>query len=54
MAVSPAATYTPDSTSSKEQTSDIITFAQLEEGNLISETRDNAESSEESDDDSIM
>ena len=29
-------------------------FAQFEEGNLLSETRKNAESGDESDDDSIM
>ena len=37
-------TYTPYATSSKEQTGDVITFAQFEEGNILTETRNNAES----------
>ena len=49
-----AVTYTPHATSSREQTGDIITFAQFEEGVLLSETRDGAEISDKSDDDSIM
>ena len=36
--------YTPDAASLKEQTSDIITFTQFEEGGLLSETLDNTES----------
>ena len=32
MAMRPAVTYTPYATSSKEQTGDVITFAQFEEG----------------------
>ena len=39
MAMRPAVTYTPYATSFKEQTGDVITFAQFEEGNLLSETR---------------
>ena len=39
MAMRPAVTYTPYATSSKEQTGDVITFTQFEEGNLLSETR---------------
>ena len=35
MAMRPAVTYTPYATSSKEQTGDVITFAQFEEGNLL-------------------
>ena len=35
MAMSPAVTYTPYATSSKEQTGDVITFAQFEEGDLV-------------------
>ena len=35
MAMRPSVTYTPYATSSKEQTSDVITFAQFEEGNLM-------------------
>ena len=37
-------TYTPYATSSKEQTGDVITFAQFEEENLLSETRNDTES----------
>ena len=47
-------TYTPYATSSKEQTGDVITFAQFEEGNLLTETRDDTESGDESDSKSIM
>ena len=47
-------TYTPHDTSSKEQTGDVITFAQFEEGNLISETRSDTESDDEYDSESIM
>ena len=54
MAMRPAVTYTPYATSSKEQTGDVITFAQLEEGGLLSETRNDTESSDESDSESIM
>ena len=49
MAMRPAVTYTPYATSSKEQTGDIITFAQSEEGNLLSETCNDTESGDESD-----
>ena len=34
MVMRPEVTYTPYATSSKEQTGDIITFAQFEEGNI--------------------
>ena len=44
MAMRPAVTYTPYATSSKEQTGDVITFARFEEGNLLTETRNDAES----------
>ena len=37
-----AVTYTPYATSSKEQTGDVIRFAQFEEGNILTETRDDA------------
>ena len=47
-------TYKPYATSSKEQTGDIIMLKQFEEENLLSETREDADSSEKSDDDSIM
>ena len=35
MAMRPAVTYTPYATSSKEQTGNVITFTQFEEGNLL-------------------
>ena len=49
-----AVAYTPYDKYSKEQTGDITTFAHFEEGDLLSETHDDAESSNESDDNSIM
>ena len=61
MTMSPDVSYTPYATSSREQTGDIITFAQFEEGGLLSEaqnlsceTCDNTESGNESDDNSTM
>ena len=42
MAVSPEVTYTLYATSSKEQTGVVITFAQFEEGNILTETRNDA------------
>ena len=50
----PAVTYTPYATSSKEQSGDIITFAHFEEGNLLCETRNNTDSDDASDSESIM
>ena len=50
----PAGTYTPYATSSKEQTDNVITFAQFEEGDILSETRNDAESCDKSDNESIM
>ena len=50
----PAVTYTPYATSYEEKTGDVITFKQVEEGNLISETRNDTENSDESDSKSIM
>ena len=47
-------TYTPYATSSKEQTGDVITLIQFEEGNLITETRNNTEIGDESDSKPIM
>ena len=38
-----AVTYTPYATYFKEKTGNIITFAQFEEGGLLSKTHDNAE-----------
>ena len=49
MAMRPAVTYTPYATSYKEKTGDVITFAQFEEGNLLSEIRNDTESGDESD-----
>ena len=49
----PVVTYTPCAKSSREQTGDIIPFAQFEEGNIWTETRNDAESGYESDDDPI-
>ena len=43
MAVRPAVPYTPYATSSKEQTGNVITFTQFEEGNILTETRNDAE-----------
>ena len=54
MAVRPAVTYTPYATSSKEQTGDVITFTQFEEGGILTETRNDAESCDESNNKSIM
>ena len=39
MAMRPAVSYTPYVTYSREQTGNIITFAQFEEGGLLFETR---------------
>ena len=46
--------YTPYATSLKEQTGDIITFTQFEEGNILTETCNDAESGDEYDNESIM
>ena len=54
IAMRPAVTYTLHATSSKEHTGDVITFAQFEEGNLLTETRNDTESGDESDSESIM
>ena len=54
MAMCPEGTYTPYVTSLKEQTSYVITFAHFEEGNIITETRNDAESGDESDKESNM
>ena len=40
----PSVTYTPCAKSLREKTGDIIMFAKFEEGGLLSETRDDAES----------
>ena len=54
MAMRPAVEYTPYATSSREQTGYVITFAQFEEGNLLTETFNDTESGDESDSESIM
>ena len=54
MAMRPTVAYTPCATSSKEQTGDVITFAQFEEGNLLTETHNNTESGDKSDSESLM
>ena len=50
----PAVTYTPYATSSKEQTGDVITFAQFEEGNISTKTCNDAKSGDKSDNEFIM
>ena len=54
MAMCPFVVYKPCATSLREQTGYLIVFAQFEAGNLLSETRNDAESGENSDDDYIM
>ena len=54
MAMRPSVTYTPYGTSSREKTGDIITFTQFEEGNILTKTSNDAESGDESDNESIM
>ena len=54
MAMLMSVTYTPCATSPREKTGDIITFTQFEEGNLLSETCNDAESGDKSDENSIM
>ena len=54
MATSPTVTYTPYATSSKEQTGNVIMFAQFEVGNILTETCNDSESGDESDNESIM
>ena len=53
MDMRPFVMYTPCATSSRGKTGDIITFTQFEEGYLLSETRNDTESGDESDDDSL-
>ena len=48
-AMRPAVTYTPYGTSSIEQTGDVITSAQFEEKNILTKTRNDAESGEKYD-----
>ena len=50
MAMRPAVTYTHCAMSSRAKNGNIITLAQLEEGNILTNTRNDAEISEKSDD----
>ena len=54
MAMRPAVTYTLYATSPKEQTGAVIMFAQFEERKILTETRNDAESGDESDSKSLM
>ena len=54
MAMRPAVTYTLYVASLKEKNGDVITFAQFEEENILTETHNDAESDEESDSESLM
>ena len=54
MVMRPAVTYTPYATSLKEKTGDVIMFSHFEEGNILTKTRNNAESGDESNNQSIM
>ena len=45
----PEVTYTPYGTSLREQTGNVITFAQFEEGNIWTKTRNDAESGDKYD-----
>ena len=49
MDMRPTVMYTSYAMYSKEQTGDVITFSQFEEGNLLTETRNDTESGDESD-----
>ena len=50
----PAVPYTSYSVSYKEQTGNVIRFAQFEEGNILTETHNDTESGDESGSKSIM
>ena len=54
MDIRPAVSYIPYTTSSREKTGDIITFAQNKEGNLLSESCNDTESGDKYDDDSTI
>ena len=54
MAMRQEVSYTPYATFLKEQTGNVITFAQFEKGNILPETRNDAESGDEYDKESIM
>ena len=50
----PEVMYTPYVTSSKEKTGNVTTLAQFEEGNSLTETRNDSESCDKSDSESLM
>ena len=50
----PAVTYTLYATSPKEQTGYVITFTQFDEGNILTENRNNAESGDKYNNEPIM
>ena len=54
MNIYPHVTYTPCAMPSRKKTGNIITFTQFEESDVLTKTRSNAESGDESEDDSIM
>ena len=54
MVVRPEVTYTPYGMPLREQTGDIIKFAQFEEGNILTKTRNDAEIGDESDNKSVI
>ena len=54
MVMHPDVTYIPCATFLRKQTVDIIRFAQFEEGNILTKTRNNSEKCDKSNDDSIM
>ena len=54
MSMRPEVTYTLYGTSSGEQTGYLITFAQFKEGNILTETHNDAESGDESNSKSLI
>ena len=54
MDMRPSVAYTHWATLSREQTGNIITLTQFEEGKILTKYRNDAEIGEKSDDDSIM
>ena len=51
MNVRPSVAYAPWATSSRDQTGDIITFTQFEEGHILTKTCNDVERGDESNDD---
>ena len=54
MAIRPAVAYGPYATSPRKQTGDVITFAQFEEGGILTETCNDAESGDKSNNESVI